>query len=277
MTNPEYGGFGPTGVYDVVTASEPLRAGGPLRSMVYAAELADGYTKGPPCAGLSSLSAEAVVERAWAGMLEHERPLLLIAGDAGRHWGHVTDVARLMIDRTTGKQMMFPDGAEWMGVIVEVDPASIRPHQARTFVHELGEESERLVIAVWAGGDTAEAIRWARVLYPPQPSAYPPIEMVLQQACPRCEAQPGEKCCKPDGTISFRQHPPRVAATNYKPPDRQPVPAIIIAFDDRVEKAAILRVYRLLERREPRRGRGVLLLPRRERLFASPSPSTGGR
>lgn len=258
-----YSGFGPTGVYDVVTADEHGE------SMVFAAELADaGYGDENGFKDQPVLEPEQAADRLWAGMLEHERPIAMIAGDAGRHWGHVTDVARLLIDRTTGKQMKFPDGSEWMGVIIEVDPRSIRPRQVRSFVHELGGESERLVVSLWAGGDTSMAERWITTLYPPHPPTNPPTEVVLSIVCPQCEQMVGARCVKPDGTFTFRQHQSRIATCGYEPPLALPVPQLIVSFfDGEVDRAGVMRPYRLLERREPARGRAVLVLDRRRRLF----------
>lgn len=218
------------------------------------------------------LGSGQVVERLWVGMLEHARPIALIAGDAVSSWPHVTEVARQLLERTAGKEMMFPHGGEWMGVMVEIDPRRIRPRQVRDFVHTLGSESERFVVVLLAGGDVVEAERWIRVLYPPEPSRYPPIELVLQEPCPRCDAKPGERCVKDDGqTPTARQHPARVMTVEYDPPERPPVPALMVVLDeDVVERPRVMRVYRALERREPGRGRGVVLLRRRERLFSSP-------
>lgn len=257
-----YSGFGPTDAYAVVTADEH---GQP---MVFAGELADGYSSKNSFKNERILEPGEVADRLWAGMLEHSRPIAMIAGDAGREWGHVTDVARILIDRTVGKQMKFADGAEWMGVIIEVDPASITARRVRTFVRELGNDSERLVVSLWAGGDTRLAERWITTLYPPHPPRNPPTEVVLRIACPQCDVQIGERCVKPDGTFTFRQHQSRIATCGYEPPPRLPCPALIVCFfDGEVDRSKIMRPYRILERREPTRGRGVLLTDRRRRLF----------
>ena len=256
-----YSGFGPTGVYDVVTADEHGE------SMVYAGELADGYGENG-FKDQTVLEPEQAADRVWAGMLEHERPIGMVAGDAGQHWGHVCDVARSLIERTTGKQMKFRDGAEWMGVIIEVDPASITPRRVRSFVHELGGESERLVVSLWAAGDTGLAERWITTLYPPHPPKNPPTEVVLSIDCPQCEQPAGLRCVKPDGSATFRQHQSRILTCGYEPPPPAPVPQLLCCFfDGEVDRARIMRPYRVLERREPARGRGVLLLDRRRRLF----------
>jgi hypothetical protein len=261
-----YSGFGPTGVYDVVTANERGE------SLVYAAELADGYAdNGCPGGQLGSLE---VVDRLLAGMQEHDRPLALIAGDPTGEFGHVAEVARELIERTTGQQMML-DQPEWMGVIIEL-AVTFPPRRARQLVLSLGGESQRLVLAVMAGGDADGAMRWIKAMYPPGPPQKAPIELVMATACPQCDAKPGEKCLKPTGDFAFRPHKVRAIATGYKPPPRPPVPTLMIVFDeDLVDRRRVMAVYRLLERREPLRGRGVILLPRRRRLFEA--PSTGGR